>query len=766
MSTTSRGRARNGGPAIDFESAWNSEPVPPSIDDYLPNPSDTRQATLIDLIRVDIAHRWLRAGLGKRLAEYCAEYPELALRDLPVGLIYDEFVIRRHSGHAVDPRTYLIEYPHHAAELDRLLNADEGTATFLADDSTQAAGTVAAPFDLDATATGLAANLTVPGTSEPLEEVDAGQHIDDFDLLTAIGSGAFARVFLARQRSMQRLVAVKVSEDHGSEPQTLAQLDHDYIVRVFDQRLLPDRKLRLLYMQYLPGGTLLGVLSRVRTTPVEERTGRLLLDAIDAAMEAKGEIRPSDSSVRAEIADLSWPETVAWLGRRLASALHHANARGVLHRDVKPANVLLTAEGIPKLADFNISFSTSTAGDSPVAYFGGSLSYMSPEQLAACHPGRAGTAADLDTRSDIYSLGVVLWELLTGRKPFDDTEVSGTDRTTLDAMLARRSSGVSADATNDLPADCPAALRRVLLSCLSSDPQRRWSTGKQLAQQLDLCLDARARNLVDPPPGSWRLRLRTWVVVTLTLASGIPNILAAVYNYQHNNALIVRRLLPDAQTRFELVAFGVNAIAWPVGFLIILWFCRNVIRVPAGLRKGKTYDAATLALTRRDTLLVGDRIVAVVFGLWVAAGFALPISLQLAAGFVPPRAYIHFVASIAVCGAIAVAYPFFLVSLYAVRSLYPALLTYGGTGAADAAALRGLDRRSNRYLAVAASVPLAGVAGLTFIPADEIPAVITAVRALCVGGILAFVGVYWLFRQLEDDLRALERVVSNGAESR
>ena len=244
--------------------------------------------------------------------------------------------------------------------------------------------------------------------------------MDDFDLLTGLGAGAFARVFLARQVSMQRLVAVKISADHGSEPQTLARLDHDYIVRIFDQRVLAQQRLKLLYMQFLPGGTLLGVLRWVRATPVEQRNGQLLLDAVDAAMEEKGEIRPSDSSVREEIASLTWPETVAWLGRRLAEALDYANSRGVLHRDLKPANVLLTAEGVPKLADFNISYSRNTAGTSPVAYFGGSLSYMSPEQLEACHPHRPGTAADLDTRADIFSLGVVLWELLTGAKPFDD----------------------------------------------------------------------------------------------------------------------------------------------------------------------------------------------------------------------------------------------------------------------------------------------------------------------------------------------------------
>ncbi|MFH5209400.1 serine/threonine-protein kinase [Antrihabitans sp. NCIMB 15449] len=600
-----------------------------------------------------------------------------------------------------------------------------------------------------------------PGGMEDLDTIEVGMSIDDFDLLTVLGSGAFARVFLARQRSMQRLVAVKVSADHGTEPQTLAQLDHDYIVRIFDQRLIADRKLKLLYMQFLPGGTLLGVLQWVRATPEANRSGALLLDAIDAAMEEKGEIRPTDSSVRAEIAQLSWPETVAWLGRRLADALDYAGGRGVLHRDVKPANVLLTAEGVPKLADFNISFSRNVTGASPVAYFGGSLSYMSPEQLAACHPGRPGSAAELDTRSDIYSLGVVLWELLTGHKPFGNEGVQGGDTTTLDRMIERRNDGIAADAFTHLPADCPAALRRVLMTCLAPVRTDRWSTGTELAQQLDLCMDARARDLVDPPPDSWRLRLRKWAIPVIALAMGIPNALASVYNIHHNQTLIISRLDEDAQLKFGIITQIINLTFFPLGAAVIIYICRYVLSVSRGMIAGKTYDPKILARARRDALRMGDVVVAIAFLLWVIAGIAFPITLQLVAGNIPADAYVHFIGSLVVCGAIAVAYPFFLVNLYIVRSIYPMFLTYGETSKADARQLRNLDRRCNQYLAIAASVPLLGVAGVTFIPPGDIPSVIFAVRVLCVGGIIAFVATYWIFRSLEEDLRALQRVVSS-----
>lgn len=754
-----------GGP---FRAAWTmalatDRATPPDLASFLPDSDAARRGWLMQLISIDLQERWLRARLPKRLPEYCTEF-DLDRASLPPGLIYEEFCIRRQGGDAVSPREYVAAYPHQASELTELLNTTSGEPTDTHDaravpDATQAAA---------ATATAAAGSFTAdlswthPRTRDELEDLDDGDRLDDFDLLMGLGRGAFARVFLARQRSMQRVVAVKISEDRGSEPQTLAQLDHDYIVRVFDQRILPEKKLRLLYMQYLPGGTLLDVLHRTKKIPPSERSGQTLLDAIDAAIEMKGGLRPTDSTVRQYLSTLTWPETVAWIGRRLAEALNYAGDRGVLHRDIKPANVLLTAEGVPKLADFNISFSDNVKGDSPVAYFGGSLSYMSPEQLEACHPGLPGRAEDLDTRSDLYSLGVVLWELLTGVKPFDDTDVGSTagDRTTIDGLLGMRLAGVADDALSSLPPHCPTTLRRVLLRCLAANRDDRWPTGRELAQQFDLCLDAHARGLVDPPPSSARFRVRPFTVPVMTAAIGIPNVIAAVYNYQHNKALIISDLSEVAQDRFEAVSTVINGIAWPLGLVMIVYCGRRIISVPHVLRAGRAVSEERLARTRADTLLVADRVVAVCLGLWIVAAVAYPVSLQIAAGAVPTKAYVHFFASLGVCGAMATAYPFFLVSLFTIRCLYPSLLPYGHADSEDVRRLHALDRRSVVYLAVAASIPLVAVAGLTFVPAEDIPDIIGVVRVMCVGGIAAFVVSYSIFRLLESDLRALRRAVS------
>lgn len=608
-----------------------------------------------------------------------------------------------------------------------------------------------------------AEQLTGTATEPPAriagDDLEPGDRIDDFDLLLELGHGAFAKVFLARQRSMQRLVAVKISADHGTEPQTLAQLDHESIVRVYDQRVLPDRGLKLLYMQYVPGGTLAAVLRRVRATAPERRTGRLLLDAVDEALADKGEIPTSNTRAREDIANLSWPEAVAWLGRRLAEALDYADRRGVLHRDIKPANVLLSADAAPKLADFNISFSDHVAGSSPVAYFGGSLAYMSPEHLEASHPQLPGTVNDLDTRSDIYALGVMLWELLTGRRPFPPVEAKDAQGS-VEQLLELRRRPISPRYLADLPPDCPASLCRVLKTCLEPRRADRWANGAELAQQFELCLDPRARDLVDPPPDRRRPSGPLWPIPILAIAIAVPNLAAAGYNYYYNKTLIVGKLTPEVQRSFHDVARVLYPLAIVVATALILYTARHLIRVSIGLHTGRDYPDATLAGARIDALRLGNRVAGIAFVFWVLGGVVFPVMLNIVAGGVPRGTYTHFLLSLVVCGAVALAYPYFAITWYVVRFLYPVFLVHGRSDAADVVHLRRLAQHTGRYLTVAAAVPLVGVTGISFLPASDIESVVWAVRVLCVGGIVGFVLAYVLYGVIEQDLQAFERVAA------
>ncbi|MFE9325031.1 hypothetical protein ACIHDR_19375 [Nocardia sp. NPDC052278] len=183
-----------------FADTWDQTGAPPDLAEYLPDAPGLRRMCLIELIKVDLEYRWLRYDHPKRLAQYCAEYAELCTGPTPPDLAYEEFHVRRRSGR--DP--------------------DRGTQP------TEVGTTAPTGSDINYRSTLIAP----PRSLEALNGISAGASVDDFDLLVELGSGAFARVFLARQRSMQRLVAVKISYNRGTEPETLAQLDHEYIVRV------------------------------------------------------------------------------------------------------------------------------------------------------------------------------------------------------------------------------------------------------------------------------------------------------------------------------------------------------------------------------------------------------------------------------------------------------------------------------------------------------------------------------------------------------
>lgn len=700
---------------------WESTGSPSALADYLPDTDAIRRAALVELIKVDLDYRWLHSRQPKRIADYCREFPELLAEPLPAELVYEEYRVRRESGAAVEPGEYTAEFPQQASRFEILLDQDRRIS--------------------DGTLTDLAAAAGL----------GAGQRLDDFDLVDELGRGAFARVFLARQRSMQRWVALKVSHNVGIEPQTLAQLDHPYIVRVFDQRILEDRQLRVLFMEYVPGGTLLDVVRRVRDSAPEDRSGALLLDTIDQTLADSEVMVATDTAQREEIAALSWPEAVAWIGLRLAEALQYASDHGVLHRDIKPANVLLAADGTPKLADFNVSSSDAvTRGGA--GFLGGSVAYMSPEQLEAVDTASPRTASELDTRSDIFALGVMLWELLTGSRPFDDPVTTDGSPPPPAALLAARRRGIG---PSDALPDCPAALRRILVKSLVPDREYRWSDGRKLARQFALCLDPRARELVYPPPGSWRSRMWRWSVPIVLLAIGIPNLVASWYNYRFNKILIISKLDAPVQEHLEQVHLLVGVIAFATGAALILYWCRFAFTVPRGLNNGHIYDAAVLQKARGAALGLGNRAVTVSFCLWLVAAVVYPIALQIIAGGVPGGTFPLLTASLAVCGAVALAYPYFILTFYSVRCLVPILLSRGELRGEDGRRIRSLDRTLTRYLALAAAVPLIGIAGLSF--GGE--ATLVGVRVLCVVGIVAFIVIYQLFRRIEADLRALERVV-------
>lgn len=719
-----------------FVAAWESSAAPPDLKTFLPETGEIRRLTLVELIKVDLEYRWLNKSCPKRLAEYLVEFAELGQGRVPCDLIYEEFHIRKQSGQNVTADEYLQAFPAQAAEIVSILGVEQ-------------------PYE--------SSSFHRNSKRQRLAAVQSGDTLEDFDLLVELGSGAFAKVFLARQRSMQRLVALKVATDSSDEPQTLAQLDHDHIVRVYDQRSVPEQRLRLLYMQYIAGGTLQAVIQRVRQTPPEERSGKLILDVIDESLERRGESRPSESSVRAWLAKATWPEAVCWLGAKIARALDYAHRLGVLHRDVKPANILITPEGSPKLADFNISFSSKVAGATPAAYFGGSLAYMSPEQLEACHPGHPRSPEELDGRSDVYSLGIVLWELLTGSRPFRDETVEGGWSPTLEAMITRRKTPVDTWDLAHVP-KCPEGLPAIIETALSADAGQRWSSGLEMARRLELCTNPKACALLFPPKKSFAVRLRQYTVLIVFVAAGLPNVVAGVFNYYHNLREIVaelRQLEPD----FQQTQAVINGVAYPIGAFLFWYFGFLVFKGLCAVQAGRLRGAESQP--RRRLCLDLGRLMALISVIeWSIAACVYPISLRIVHAEMPASAMLRFFFSLLLCGLVAAAYPFFVVTFFSLKSLYPVFLLADLEGASvDLPLLKQVNLRNSVYLVVAALAPFLGIAALladSLINDNVLPTgTETSMAVFSAVGVVGLPCLFWLSNSIRADLATLSNVIDS-----
>jgi hypothetical protein len=266
----------------------------------------------------------------------------------------------------------------------------------------------------------------------PLEQ---GQRVGDYEVLSLLGAGGMGRVYRVRNIISDRVEAMKILlPDYASEPdlaarfmaeiRTLAALDHPNIAQLrtafqFENQLV-------MVMEFVEGATLDTV---ARQTPA----------ALDQIIE---------------------------YGTQVLSALSYAHSHGVTHRDIKPANIMITSHGLAKLMDFGIA---KSAGDLQLTRPGttmGSVYYMSPEQV------RGGT---VDPRSDIYSFGVTLYEMLTGRKPFQ----ADTSFSVLNAQL------------NEAPTPpievnpaLPQALNEIILKAMAKAPSDRFQSADAMRNAL------------------------------------------------------------------------------------------------------------------------------------------------------------------------------------------------------------------------------------------------------------------------------------------
>lgn len=496
--------------ARQFEEAWRAAPKgrKPSPRRYLPEKSVNQPGALLALIRAEVGLKW-DAGEASDPETYRQLYPELTEDDF-VAIVYEDFCLREEIQGSASVDAYLIRFQDVGSRLRRIfdIHALVGSGGVgVGVGSTTAHGSMGGSS----------------ATSKPAFP-QALQTIAGFHLVEELGRGSFARVFLAKERNLaDRSVALKVSRTGSREPQTLAKLQHTHIVPVHSYQTDELTSLHLLCMPYFGRVTLAHLLADPQSKLACD--GRDLLAILDR-LDPDASPHAGPSTGRAAIASRSHARAIAWWGARMAEALQHAHDRGVLHRDVKPSNVLITSDGLPMLLDFNLASELTIEETSKL---GGTLDYMAPEHLEALAD---GVDSGVEARSDLYSLGVLLFEALAGRRPFEPPTgaISMAEALHL-AAESRREIRIRLRDTNF---EVPTGFEAVLARCLASDPCDRYQTAAALAEDLqavadDMPLKVARERLPDRVVG-WSRRHRKQIMVAVPIAAALMLALISANN--------------------------------------------------------------------------------------------------------------------------------------------------------------------------------------------------------------------------------------------
>jgi WD40 repeat protein len=412
----------------------------PDIRAYLPADEPGRSKTLVELVHAELEYR-LKAGEPARVEEYLTRYPDLARKRVELlGLIAAEYALRRRGEPNLGSSDYVQRFPEYAEEL--LPHLKESTEGNRPETPPQAMPTGDHPGE---TGPDVAHQPVIPAHRQmpvPVPAADTGEAswpgIPGYEILGKIASGGMGLVYKARQVSLNRIVALKmIRSGIGAMPDELtrfrreaeaaAHVQHPNIVHIYEIGELQGCP--YFSLEYVDGGNL--------------------------AQKLAGALLPARQT--------------AQLLETLARAVHHAHLRGVIHRDLKPANVLLTADGTPKVADFGLAKHLEGAMDQTrTGAIIGTPSYMAPEQAA-------GQKEGIGPAADVYALGTVLYEMLTGRPPFK------ADSSLETLLLVRTEEPVP---PTRLQPKCPRDLETICLKCLRKAPGKRYADAEALAEDL------------------------------------------------------------------------------------------------------------------------------------------------------------------------------------------------------------------------------------------------------------------------------------------